>query len=422
MLSNGSRNSRRWSLGGALLAVPLLVGALFVSATAAATTGTLEIVPLATSALAVGDTFTVGVGITSGEPLSGAQATVTFDPAVVQLRSYTRGAAWSQAPLQIAGTTIASSNQAGALKAVASAFFPPDAVPAGRSDFLSLTFEVVACGSTWLGLPTGGSTNAALLGGTSANYGLSLPLATTGGTATACPGSTPAPSPTPAATATPRPTPAPSGTATATPIPTAAPTSTPQPTPAASSRPSPTPAPTATPLPVAKGWTVHDLGSLGGGTAGASAVNASGQVVGLSSRRDGTTHAFLWRNGRMTDLGDLGGRYSVAEAINDRGEVLGMSLTANGELHAFLWSKGRMRDLGSGDVYAGSGGVNRHGIAVGTAWRSTGQAVVWIHGVAAALPTLGGTCQAVAISDHEVIVGQCSERGGWRAVRWTRRH
>ena len=173
---------------------------------------------------------------------------------------------------------------------------------------------------------------------------------------------------------------------------------------------------------MAKGWTVHDLGSLGGGTAGAQAINASGQVVGSSSRGDGVTHAFLWRKGRMTDLGDLGGRYSAAVAINDRGEVLGTSYTANGEIHAFLWRKGRMTDLGSGDVYAGSGGVNRHGIAIGTAWRTTHQAVIWIGGVAAALPTLGGTCEAVAINSHDVIVGQCSKGGGWHAVRWTRRH
>jgi probable HAF family extracellular repeat protein len=391
-----------------LLAVPLLAGSLFVASTAAATTSTLEIAPVATSTLAVGDTFSVGVAITSTEALSGAQATVTFDPAVVQLRSYTRGAAWAQAPFQIAGTTIASSNQTGALKAVASAFFPPDAVPAGHTDFLSLTFQAVACGSTWLGLPTGGPTNATLLGGTNADYGLSIPLSTAGGTATVCPGSTPAPSPTPTPTPTSRPTPG----ATAAPPPTPSPTGTP----------SPTPSPTSTPPPAAKGWTVRDIGTLGGGPSSAAAVNAEGQVAGTAARRTGGTHAFLWRKGRMTDLGDLGGGYSAAVAINDRGDVLGMSQTANGEMHAFLWAKGRMTDLGSSVVYAGSGGLNSRGTAVGTTWRATSQAVVWIHGVAGALPTLGGGCVAIAINDHDVIVGQCSAGGEPHAVIWTRRH
>jgi hypothetical protein len=66
--------------------------------------------------------------------------------------------------------------------------------------------------------------------------------------------------------------------------------------------------------------------------------------------------------------------------------------------------------------------VNNRGTAIGTAWRTNGQAVVWVHGVAAALPTLGGTCAAAAINDHDVIVGQCSVLGGSHAVMWTRRH
>jgi uncharacterized membrane protein len=88
-------------------------------------------------------------------------------------------------------------------------------------------------------------------------------------------------------------------------------------------------------------------------------------------------------------------------------------------MHAFRWAHGRMTDLGSGDVYVGSGGINGRGTAIGTAWRTTGQAVVWINGVAAALPTFGGACEAVAINDQDVIVGQCSKGGQWLAVVWT---
>jgi hypothetical protein len=86
--------------------------------------------------------------------------------------------------------------------------------------------------------------------------------------------------------------------------------------------------------------------------------------------------------------------------------------------------EGLMADLG-GSLSAplsGGGGlaVNMHGIVVGnaaTAW----QAVVWIKGVAAALPTLGGTCQARAISDQDVIVGTCYTSAGMpHAVVWTR--
>ena len=120
----------------------------------------------------------------------------------------------------------------------------------------------------------------------------------------------------------------------------------------------------------------------------------------------------------MIDLGTLGGNWSSAEAVNDRGEVFGRSLTRDGAMHAFLWSDGRMSDLGAFDVYAGAGGVNRGGIAVGTNWD---QAVVVVGGRAAALPSLGGVCQAVAINDRGVVTGSCDLKGWSHAVVWTRR-
>jgi len=403
MLPTGPRIGARWLLAGAaLLAGSLFTGALAVASTPAAAASTMAIAPAATGILALGDTFTVAVTVDATEAVSGAEATVTFDPAVVQLRAFARGAAWAQAPLWITGNDVAKANQAGALQGVAAAFFPPDAVAAGQSDFLILTFQAVACGSSWLGLPAGAPVNAQLLGGTAADYGALLPVTTSGGTATACPGSTPAPSPRPTPTPTPRPTP----------LPTPAPTPTPLPTPA------------PTPLPVAKGWTVRDLGTLGGWSSGAVAVNASGEVAGTSTRPDGATHAFLWRRGRMTDLGSLGGWYSGALAINDRGQVLGSSLTPRGTMHGFLWTRGRMVDLGAslGAPLSGGGGlaVNGHGIVVGNA-ATTGQAVVWIKGVAAALPTLGAGCQTRAISGRDVIVGTCYTSSGMpHAVVWTR--
>src|SRR6266511_4065711 len=55
-------------------------------------------------------------------------------------------------------------------------------------------------------------------------------------------------------------------------------------------------------------YTVIDLGMLPGDTYSlASGINERGDVVGSSSLGDGTTHAFLWRRGRMVDLGALPG-------------------------------------------------------------------------------------------------------------------
>ena len=59
-------------------------------------------------------------------------------------------------------------------------------------------------------------------------------------------------------------------------------------------------------------YVVTDLGTLGAvQSAQAYSINDDGQVVGYAAN-----HAFLWQNGVMTDLGTLGGNSSGASAIN----------------------------------------------------------------------------------------------------------
>ena len=89
------------------------------------------------------------------------------------------------------------------------------------------------------------------------------------------------------------------------------------------------------------------IGTLGGNSSTAWAINERGQVVGWSRTLSGETHAFLYEDGGMRDLGTLGGSYSLAFGINNRGEIVGESETSSGDVHAFLYKDGVMHDLGT---------------------------------------------------------------------------
>ncbi|MDB5931917.1 MAG: hypothetical protein JWR60_3624 [Polaromonas sp.] len=105
-------------------------------------------------------------------------------------------------------------------------------------------------------------------------------------------------------------------------------------------------------------WTaaggMRDLGTLGGRNSDAFALNASGQVAGVSDTKlidpftfaNPLAHAFFWSPsgpsaGRMLDLGTFGGLTSFAFAINDARQVVGKAATdpASPNLsHAFIWT------------------------------------------------------------------------------------
>ena len=83
-------------------------------------------------------------------------------------------------------------------------------------------------------------------------------------------------------------------------------------------------------------------------------LNDLGQIVGagpIESSSNPPTHALLWsdpkNNSVGSDLGTLGGDSSEANAINNKGQVVGFSATGSGtQQDAFLWD-GSMIDLNS---------------------------------------------------------------------------
>jgi len=197
-------------------------------------------------------------------------------------------------------------------------------------------------------------------------------------------------------------------------------------------------------------YTITALGNLGYGVSDPSAINASGQVTGLSHLSTSITyscpthynpkrtcvyhpgHAFLYSNGTMTDLGTLGGsglnNDSDGNAINRSGEVAGWADTATaGVIHAALWTGTTTVDLGalaplSSGSYSIADGINDFGQVVGYWAPSKSQLVNGMHpwlysnGTMTSLPVpsdlTSPSCQPFAINNNGLIIGSCVTNNG----------
>ena len=158
-------------------------------------------------------------------------------------------------------------------------------------------------------------------------------------------------------------------------------------------------------------YQIVDLGSLGGDTSEARAINARSQVVGLSQTSSGAKHAFVWENGVMRDLGTLGGDYSNAVAINNRGDIAGVSTDASGSMRAVLWRNGLTQDLGPVSFVLGRAKgcicLSETGLVAWTAPPpGPSRAMLWDGSQAIDLGTLGGDgASPNAVNSRGQVVG-----------------
>jgi probable HAF family extracellular repeat protein len=182
---------------------------------------------------------------------------------------------------------------------------------------------------------------------------------------------------------------------------------------------------TAAPVLGVQTYLITDLGSLGGGSATASAINDSNQVAGTSTLASGGFDAFLYSGGVMHDLGDLGGD-SSGLAVNNIGHVAGY-VTGTSIYHPFLFRNGTLTDLGipAGFNTGSASGVNDFDqvagqLTSGTRRTARSHAFVWQNGGFLDIGTLGGTSAAAnGINDAAQIVGwSITAAGASHAFVW----
>ena len=170
-------------------------------------------------------------------------------------------------------------------------------------------------------------------------------------------------------------------------------------------------------------YSVVDLGTLGGTSSMALAINNAGQIVGQADTSSGASHPFLYNpaTASMQDLGTFGGATGSATGINATGQVVGWTTGGNNIPRPFLWTSNGMADLTPAGALGGqANGINDSGAIVMTVAQTDGSnnAYLDIGGQLTNLNSfLGGTNSlGQALNASGQVAGNVSSAGlpnGW---------
>lgn len=127
----------------------------------------------------------------------------------------------------------------------------------------------------------------------------------------------------------------------------------------------------------------------------ASAISENGKIVGSASTNGSSmTQAYLYSNGTVQSLGHLGGGISAAWGVNNSGQVVGQSVDSQQHYYAFVYSNGAMSSLGAlGGINSAATAINNSGQISGSANLAGDQkshAFLYANGAMQDLGTLGG--------------------------------
>jgi probable HAF family extracellular repeat protein len=189
------------------------------------------------------------------------------------------------------------------------------------------------------------------------------------------------------------------------------------------------------PGPPATGWHAFKWTQRGGFVdihsslyleSGARDINDAGTVVGYVKVDPDNTHAALWAvfPPLVADLGTLGGLSSAASAIDSIGTVVGWSANARGGTEAFRRTTAGMASLGAGNASTATG-ISNQGRIVGTWYPTTSgsQGLTVLGSALTGLPSPTGAVSATGAGVNRcgVMVGQAYLGGQTlHAVMWYR--